>query len=58
MNDPLDVGKPDSGAFELVAAVQALENPEQLFRILHVEADTVVTDGNHHLAIVAGLGDD
>src|SRR5580698_6411756 len=38
MND----GEADSRAAEFVGAMQALEYPEKLLRILHVEADAVV----------------
>ena len=38
----MDDGQPDSGAFELLGVVQALEDLEELGRVVHVESDSVV----------------
>src|SRR4051812_38745552 len=45
----------DAGPFEILHAVQALEDPEELVREFHVEADSVVADVDgsslrHHAA--------
>src|SRR5688572_1402178 len=44
-HDTVDDGEADTRALELARAVQALEDLEQLARVLHVEADTVVANG-------------
>src|SRR4051812_36781587 len=38
-------GKPDARAFEVLDALQALENPEKLSVVGHVETDAIVGDG-------------
>jgi len=42
MNDALNGRKPNSRAFELFGAMQALKNPEELIYILHIKACPVV----------------
>src|ERR1700737_3390251 len=44
-NYAVDDRKPYAGAAELVGAMQTLEYAEQLSRVVHVEADTIVSDG-------------
>ncbi len=44
VNDALDVGQPDTGAFKILAAVKALKNTKQFRGISHVETDAVVAD--------------
>src|SRR5712691_12960151 len=41
-DDAAHVGEADPAAFKFVRSVQPLEHPEQLVRILHVEAHAVV----------------
>src|SRR5512143_2155135 len=49
-DDPANVCQADARAFELLDAVQALKDAEQLVRLGHVEAYTVVPDVDHNLA--------
>ena len=51
MNDAAHVGEPDTGALEFVATVEPLEDAEQLVHVLHVEADAVVANEHHRLAV-------
>src|SRR5688572_138461 len=46
-DDPADIGEADAGAFEISGIVQALENSKELFRIGHIETDSVVSHGKH-----------
>src|SRR5580658_128954 len=43
-NHPMHDGESDARAAKLVGAVQALENAEELVRIIHIESDPVVPD--------------
>lgn len=49
LHDALYGHQADAGTFEL-GAVQALEDAERLARVLHVEADTLVTHEDHALS--------
>jgi hypothetical protein len=53
LDDAADGGQADAGAFEFVVPVQALEHPEQLAGIAHVEADAVVPNED----VLRALGD-
>src|SRR5262245_41116713 len=55
--DALDQREADAGPLELVGAVQALEHAEQAGRVRHVEADAVVRDPVHDLAVLDGAAD-
>src|SRR5712692_912644 len=44
VDDAPDGGQTDAGALEVSSGMQSLEYPEQLIRILHVEAGAVVPD--------------
>ena len=44
LNDAADIGQTNASAFEIRRGVQALKNPEELVRILHVEPDAIVAD--------------
>src|ERR1700693_5814144 len=50
VNDPLHCGQPDAGAFEVLPAVQTLEDPEQFVDVLHAEPDPVVSHEQHRLS--------
>src|SRR6185436_18210009 len=54
LHDALRVGEAYAGALELAFGMQALEDPEQLARVLHVEADTIVLYPDHGFASCAG----
>src|SRR6185503_4386800 len=51
MDDPPHVREPDTGAFEVVRAVEPLKDPEQLVRVLHVEADTIIPNEYDRIAM-------
>ena len=51
MDDALDVRQPNTGALEVLLAVQTLKNAEQLAHVSHVEADAIIADEDHLLAI-------
>jgi len=55
LNDALDNGQADAGAFEFIAAVQALKDTEQLVGILHVEAGAVVAHKYDGLRVASRL---
>src|SRR3954468_19075945 len=57
LHDAADVGEADPGALELLVAVQALEDAEELVGVLHVEADAVVPDAVDDLAVQRFAGD-
>lgn len=44
VNDALDIGETDSGSFEVIRAVEALEHSEEFIDVPHIEAD----DGRPH----------
>src|SRR5690349_4476980 len=54
LDDPLDVGEPDARSRELVLAVQALEDPEELVHVLRIEARAVVPDEDRRSRAVVG----
>ena len=47
----------DAAAFELVQAVQALEQAEDFFGVFHVDTDTVVRDPEDPFGTVISRGD-
>src|SRR5438876_8322446 len=51
IDDPLDDGKADPGPLVLLGPVHPLEHPEQLVGVAHVEADAVVLDEIHPMAL-------
>src|SRR5690606_22835761 len=53
--DAAHAGQADAGARVLAGLVQALEHPEQLAGVGHVEADAVVADGEMVAAVGGGL---
>src|SRR5581483_2915052 len=57
LHDPLDDREADAGAFELLGAVEALEDPEELARVPHVETRPVVLDEVDRLALPATAAD-
>ena len=60
-DDAAHVGQTDAGALEILGAVQALEDAEQLAHVFHVEADAVVGDADHPLGpplVLPALGGD
>jgi hypothetical protein len=57
LDDPPDVGKPDPGALEFLATVEALKDAEQLVDIPHVKPDTIVADVEHYLMLAVGAAD-
>ncbi|EKS67664.1 Diguanylate cyclase/phosphodiesterase with PAS/PAC and GAF sensor [Burkholderia sp. SJ98] len=54
LDDAPHVGEPDARALELFRAMQALEHPEQLRAVLHVEADAVVAHADHVFVAASG----
>ena len=50
-DDAVDDRQADAGAFEIVGAMQALEHAEEFLRVALVEADAVVADEVHRLAV-------
>ena len=57
LDDPPHDGQPHAGAFELIRAVQALEDAKQLVHVLHVEADAVVLDEAHQRRAIHAIAD-
>src|SRR5262245_14345641 len=57
VNDSPDVGQADAGAFELIGAVQALEDSKQCVGIAHVEGDPVVANAEDGFLIIRGGAD-
>ncbi|MCY1546794.1 hypothetical protein D9M68_828090 [compost metagenome] len=51
----MHIGQTDPGALEILAAVQAFEDAEQLVGVAHVEADAVVAHKDDRLIFVTGL---
>ena len=49
VNDSLDTGEPNTGAFELVACVQPLEYSKELVGLFHVESHAIVPNKDHDL---------
>ena len=45
MNDPLDNGQADAGAFKLVFTVQALKDAKKFINVLRIEAGSVIAHG-------------
>jgi hypothetical protein len=54
MGNALDAGEPDTRAFELPLAVQALEHAEQLVGVAGVEPRAVVANEEYRLVALAG----
>src|SRR5947207_5618831 len=54
-NNPIDGGKADAATFELAFGMKAVKGSEQFLGLLHVEADTIVTDENRLFTINGGL---
>src|SRR5262249_24581000 len=52
-DDALDGRQSDPGSFELVLLVKPLKYAEQLVGVLHVEADSIVSNADDHGVIVA-----
>jgi hypothetical protein len=50
--DALDCRQTDSGAFKGLLWVQALEDPEQLIGIFHIETHPVVSNEQHGVTTV------
>ena len=46
-DDPLNDGESDPRSFVLLALMQPLEDPEELVRVLHIEAGAVVANEEH-----------
>lgn len=44
LNDALYGRQADAGSLELILMVKAAEGAEELFHVVHVEADAVVTN--------------
>jgi len=44
LDHPPHDGEADAGAFEVLSPMQALENAEQLVRILHLETGAVIAN--------------
>src|SRR5580692_3222411 len=57
LHDALHRGQTDSGPFEVLGAMQALEDPEQLVDVLHVETDAIVPDREYELPIALPVAD-
>ncbi len=57
LNDALHRGQADARTFELLRAVQPLEDSEQFVDILHVETDAVVSDHEDWLPIFFFVAD-
>src|SRR6266511_3010212 len=51
MHDPLDDGEADPGPLVFLGPVHPLKHPEQLVGVAHVEADAVVLDEIHPMAL-------
>src|SRR5205807_236876 len=51
VNNALHRGQAYAGAFEIFAAMQALEHAEELIGMLHVEADAVIAHENRGPAV-------
>ena len=56
-NDALHGRQADSGPFELLSPMKALEDAEKLVGVLHVEADTVVANVDNRLPVGDDLAD-
>src|SRR5207302_4166903 len=56
-DDAIDRGEADTGAFELLGAMQALKYAEQFVGIFHVEPDTIVANEDGRIAIVLNAAD-
>src|SRR6266550_9626192 len=50
LDNSLDCGQTDTGAFECLLRMEALENTKQLILILHVKTNSVVFNKYDHLA--------
>src|SRR5262245_9293018 len=57
VDDAADIRQADTGAFKFAGAVQALEHPEELVRIAHVEPHAIVADEQDGFPLVAGGAD-
>src|SRR5258707_14868901 len=56
-DDSMHDGESNAGAFEFVLVMEALEHSEELARVSHVKADTVVAHNNYLFRFV-GVGAD
>jgi hypothetical protein len=56
-DDPLNNCKPNSGAGKLIGTMQALEYPEKLVRVAHVEARPIVLNEIHGLPSMNATAD-
>src|SRR6266576_4643343 len=50
-DNAVDGSETDPGAFEILGAMQPLENAEQLIRVLHIEANAVIAHEHGGIAI-------
>jgi hypothetical protein len=44
VNNPMDIGKTNTSAFEILLAVQALKDPKELVCVRHIETHTIVAN--------------
>jgi len=44
VDDPSDIRQTDAGAFELVVSVEALKDAEEFVDVLHIEANSIVSN--------------
>src|SRR5882724_5653599 len=56
-DDALNGGEADTGSLKVLGTVEALENGEQLARVLFVEACAIVANENHGSAVFFDLTD-
>src|SRR6185295_5900619 len=56
VDDALNVGQADAGAFKIAGAMQPLEDAEKFVGVLHVEAGSVVPDKEDPVLVGGLLG--
>ena len=49
MNNPTNVGEPNTGSFKLIDSVQSLKYSKQFGGVLHVESHAIVADEKNDL---------